>query len=449
MEGLEPPCLPALDPKSSASTYFATSAAGHTKLYGNMNFITNNNNPASKEAVKQGLCRRYRVLYRIARPCMQAEEAASLQKAVRFLVKAYEDRSRPSGEPYVEHPMEVASIMAEKLALKTQAIIGALLHDVIVETPISEAVIEKEFGRELAKIVVGVTQLASAPSSAAAERTARFKRILSDSSPSSITIILISLADCLHHLHRIDSLPADQQQQLVDDAKRIYAPLLHRLGLEHMHAELADLQFKFTHRALYEGIVRQLRASSLTQEGFLARFIAPIRALLQELGLGYRIQGRTKSVASIDHKMKTRHMAFEDMYDLYAIRIVFASSRSDEQAYCWLVYEMLTKLYEPVHDRTRDWLSYPKSTGYEALHLTVASTEGQWVEVQIRSARMDQAAEDGEAAHWKYKGGAMAQELADIDKAWLRVAKQFLPRQGKHGAQFVAIHTSSLYVQQS
>ena len=166
-----------------------------------------NTRPHSAEIISQGIRNRYRVLYRLARPCMQAEEAASLQKAVRFLVQAYQDRSRPSGELYVEHPIEVASIMAEKLALKTQAIIGALLHDVIVETPISEAVIEKEFGRELAKIVVGVTQLASAPSSAAAERKARFKRILSASPPQNITIILISLADCLHNLHRIDSLP--------------------------------------------------------------------------------------------------------------------------------------------------------------------------------------------------------------------------------------------------
>ena len=408
-----------------------------------------NTRPHSAEIISQGIRNRYRVLYRLTRPCMQAEEAASLQKAVRFLVKAYEDRQRPSGEPYVEHPMEVASIMAEKLALKTQAIIGALLHDVIVETPISEAVIEKEFGRELAKIVVGVTQLASAPGSAAAERKARFKRILSDGSPQNITIILISLADCLHNLHRIDSLPADQQQQLVDDAKRIYVPLSHRLGLEHIRAELADLAFKVTHRPIYDSIVRQIQASSLTKEGFLARFTAPIHALLQELCLGYSIQGRTKSVASIDHKMKTRHMAFADMYDLYAIRIVFDSSGVNEHAYCWLAYEMINKLYEPMHDRTRDWLTYPKATGYEALHLTVASTEGKWVEVQIRSARMDQDAEDGDAAHWKYKGEDMAQAVAELDKAWLRAAKQFLTRQGKHGAQPVAIHTSSVYVQQS
>ena len=147
--------------------------------------------------------------------------------------------------------------------------------------------------------------------------------------------------------------------------------------------------------------------------------------------------------------MKTRHIAFEDIHDLYAVRIVFDSSEVSEHAYCWLVYEIISKLYEPMHDRTRDWLTYPKATGYEALHLTVASTEGQWVEVQIRSARMDQDAEDGDAAHWKYKGEDMAQAVAELDKAWLRAAKQFLIRQGKHGAQPVAIHTSSLYVQQS
>lgn len=410
-----------------------------------MKFTPSNVSSDIREAERKKILSTYRVLYKLASPVMKGDDTERIRKAFRFTVEAYEGMRRPSGEPYVYHPIEVASITAEKLGLGTSSIICALLHNVIVDTKISGETIKREFGTEIAEIVVGLTRLTEASSLGLAKQAAGFKSVLSSFSFSNISIILIKIAECVHNMGMLDDLPESKRLQIIHEAKHIYAPLAHMLGLHHMQLELEDLHLRFTNRMVYNAIANRIKATKSTKKGFLNRFVAPIHAALKREGFHFTIQGRTKSVASIWHKMSKRFIPFEEIHDLYAVRIVFESESAQEHNNCWLIYEIVRKLYEPKPDRLRDWLKYPKPSGYEALHTTVMSPEGQWVEVQIRTTRMDSNAEQGNAAHWKYKNKGIAKQIAGMDK-WLEEARKFLIREGREGAKVLDIATSSLYV---
>jgi guanosine-3',5'-bis(diphosphate) 3'-pyrophosphohydrolase len=251
-------------------------------------------------------------------------------------------------------------------------------------------------------------------------------------------------------MRMLDHVPINDQSKITEEIKHIYIPLTHILGLNYVQIELENLYLKCQYKTTYDAIANHIRTNKATNPGFLDRFAAPIHAALQqEFKQQYTLKARTKSIASIWNKIKTRDIAFEDIHDLYAVRIVFDSEPAEEHINCWLIYELVTTLYEPRLDRLRDWLTYPKDNGYEALHITVLSPEGQWVEIQIRTTRMDKQAEHGHAAHWKYKDHRLTKELADIDPNWFDQARKFLTHKWEKQQNTLDIRVDDLYVKPS
>ncbi|MCD0489072.1 bifunctional (p)ppGpp synthetase/guanosine-3',5'-bis(diphosphate) 3'-pyrophosphohydrolase [Pedobacter sp. MC2016-14] len=354
------------------------------------------------EVEKQEILKRYRALLRACKPTMQKGDKKEIRKAFNMALESHKDMRRKSGEPYIYHPIAVAQIAAEEIGLGTTSIVCALLHDVVEDTDITLEDIEREFGKKTAKIIDGLTKISGVfdyNSSLQAENFRKMLLTLAD----DVRVILIKLADRLHNMRTMDFMPRQKQLKIASETIYLYAPLAHRLGLYAIKSELEDLSMKYLEPDTYKYIATQLNEKKAERNLFIKKFVEPIEEILAEQGLVANIYGRPKSIHSIWNKMKKKNIPFEEVYDLFAIRVILDSPPEQEKADCWKAYSIVTDLYRPNPDRLRDWVSSPKGNGYESLHTTVMGPKGQWVEIQIRTLRMNEIAEKGFAAHWKYK----------------------------------------------
>ena len=353
------------------------------------------------------------------------KKVEKITRAYNFAKEAHKGVRRRSGEPYILHPIAVAKIANHEIGLGSTSICAALLHDVIEDTDYTAEDIEQHFGKKIAQIVVGLTKISGGifgdKASAQAEN---FRKLLLTMS-EDIRVVLIKMADRLHNMRTLGSMAPNKQYKIAGETLYIYAPLAHRLGLFTIKTELEDLSFKYEHPEAYQRISEQIKESELRRNEIYRKFSRPIKQKLKEIGLKYEAKARMKSVYSIWNKMQKKNVPFEEIYDIYAMRIIFdCDDPAQEKVTCWNIYSIITDLYKLHPDRTRDWISVPKANGYQALHLTVMGPDGNWIEVQIRSRRMDEIAEKGFAAHWKYKIGE-GEEESELN-VWLRTIKDIL-----------------------
>ncbi|MFN8278551.1 MAG: bifunctional (p)ppGpp synthetase/guanosine-3',5'-bis(diphosphate) 3'-pyrophosphohydrolase [Chitinophagales bacterium] len=360
------------------------------------------------EAEKKLILKHYRALLRSLRNTITAQDKKNIREAFDLAMESHQEMRRKSGEPYILHPLAVAEIASKEMGLDVTSIICALLHDVVEDTDVTLEDIEGHFNKEVAKIVDGLTKISgvfdmnSANASIQAENFRKLLLTLND----DIRVILVKLADRLHNMRTLDSLKREKQLKIASETIFLYAPLAHRMGLYNIKTELEDLSLKYTEPDLYKDIAKRLAETKRERTKFINDFIRPLKELLEKKGFHFEIYGRPKSIFSIYNKIKNKGVPFDEIYDLFAIRIILHSPPEREKEDCWSVYSTITDLYRPSPERLRDWLSNPKANGYEALHTTVMSSSGKWVEVQIRTDRMHEIAEKGFAAHWKYKENA-------------------------------------------
>jgi len=349
-----------------------------------------------------------------------------ITKAFYFAKQAHKGIKRRSGEPYIMHPIAVARIVCEEIGLGSTSICAALLHDVVEDTDYTIEDIENLFGVKIAQIVEGLTKISGGIfGDRASAQAENFKKLLLTMS-NDIRVILIKIADRLHNMRTLGSMLASKQYKIAGETLYIYAPLAHRLGLNKIKTELENLSFKYEHPEDYAEIENKLKATSQERNKVFDEFTAPIRIELDKMGLKYKILARIKSIYSIWNKMQTKHVPFEEIYDLLAVRVIFEPHSLDEELNdCFDIYVSISKIYKPHPDRLRDWVSHPKANGYQALHVTLMGNNGQWIEVQIRSVRMDDVAEQGFAAHWKYKEGGGSEDEGELEK-WLKTIKEIL-----------------------
>ncbi|MDE7155272.1 MAG: RelA/SpoT family protein [Muribaculaceae bacterium] len=359
-----------------------------------------------------------------------------IERAYKFAKEAHKGIRRRSGEPYILHPIAVAKIASQEIGLGSTSICAALLHDVVEDTEYTVEDIEAHFGPKIAQLVSGLTKISGGifgdQASAQAEN---FRKLLLTMS-EDIRVVLIKMADRLHNMRTLGSMAPAKQYKIAGETLYIYAPLAHRLGLFAIKTELEDLSFKYEHPEAYKRISEQIAQTEARRTAVYTDFAKPIIEKLREMGLQFEAKARVKSVYSIWNKMETKHIPFEEVYDLYAMRIIFdCDDPSKEKQICWQIYSAITDLYKIHPERTRDWLSSPKANGYQALHLTVMGNDGNWIEIQIRSRRMDEIAEKGFAAHWKYKIGDSDEE-SELH-AWLQTIKEILDHPDPNAMDFL------------
>ena len=351
-----------------------------------------------------------------------------IQKAYNFALKAHENDRRSPGEPYIMHPLAVATIISEEMGLGSTSICAALLHDVLDGTDYTIEDIENIFGKKIALIVDGLTKIAGGIfGDKASEQAENFKKLLLTMS-EDIRVILIKICDRLDNMRHLDRQPEAKRYKIAGETLYIYAPLANRLGLNTIKTELEDLSFKYEHPEEYEAIEKNLAHTKEKREELFDNFTLPIRESLDKMGIQYAIKARIKSPYSIWNKMQKKHVSFDEIYDILAVRIIFTPRNdTDEENECFNIYVALCKLYKSHPDRLRDWLSHPKANGYKALHVTLMSNQGRWIEVQIRSQKMDEIAEQGFAAHWKYKSDTDTEKVAEDElNGWLQTIKEIL-----------------------
>lgn len=354
-------------------------------------------------------------------------------KAYEFALKAHGGDKRKSGEPYILHPIAVARIVAEEIGMGTKSIVAALLHDVVEDTDYTLEDIEKEFGQPVKIIIDGLTKIKGAFSSDSSLQVSTFRKLILTLA-EDVRVILIKLADRLHNMRTLGALPPKKQIKISSETLYLYAPLAHRLGLYTIKTELEDLSLKYKNPDVYKDIANRISHSEKVSGHFIKKFIEPIRTKLDEQDFEYDISGRPKSIYSVWHKMQTKNLAFEQIFDFLAVRITFKPKpKIAEKTQCWYIYSLITDLYKVKPDRIRDWVSHPKANGYEALHATVMGPHGKWVEVQIRSERMNEIAERGFAAHWKYKSDETRE--GELDK-WIRKVSDMLQSQEVSDIEF-------------
>lgn len=348
-----------------------------------------------------------------------------IDRAFQFAKAAHAGVRRRSGEPYIMHPIAVATIVSQEIGLGSTSIAAALLHDVVEDTEFTVEDIEQHFGPKIAQLVDGLTKISGGIfGDKASVQAENFRKLLLTMS-EDIRVVLIKMADRLHNMRTLGSMAPNKRYKIAGETLYIYAPLAHRLGLFPIKTELEDLSFKYEHPDIYKQISDKIKESQARRSEVYGDFSLPIKQKLDELGIKYEAKARLKSVYSIYNKMETKHLPFEEVYDLYAMRIVFeCDDINKEKAMCWSIYSAITDLYQLHPTRTRDWIATPKANGYQALHLTVMGPDGNWMEVQIRSRRMDEIAEKGFAAHWKYKIGD-GDEESELN-AWLKTIKDIL-----------------------
>jgi GTP diphosphokinase / guanosine-3',5'-bis(diphosphate) 3'-diphosphatase len=394
------------------------------------------------ELEKKEIINRYRKLLRKAKPILKEGDAKLIKKAFTMALNAHKDMRRKSGEPFIFHPLAVAEICTEEIGLGTTSIIAALMHDVVEDTDIELVDIERIFGKKISKIIDGLTKIRGVFEYGTSQQAENFRKMLFTLS-EDVRVILIKLADRLHNMRTLDSMPRNKQLKVANETIYLYAPLAHRLGLNAMKTELEDLYLRFTDRQVYDSIVQKIDATKAARNKFIKQFMVPINEELDKLKIKYEIKGRPKSIYSIWNKMRKQNIPFEEVFDLFAIRIILDTDYEHEKALCWQVYSIVTDYYTPNPDRLRDWISTPKANGYESLHTTAMAKNGQWVEVQIRTKRMDEIAEKGYAAHWKYKDSASTAE-SNLEK-WLARVRDLLEQHNHSALDFVDDFRGNLF----
>jgi GTP diphosphokinase / guanosine-3',5'-bis(diphosphate) 3'-diphosphatase len=364
------------------------------------------------EEEKSLILREYRGLLRLLKTKIKPGDKALLRTAFEMAAEAHKTMRRKSGEPYILHPIAVAKICIEEIGLGVRSTICALLHDTVEDTDITLQDVKLEFGNEIAKIVDGLTKISGVIDASKSAQAENFKKILITLTDDP-RVILIKLADRLHNMRTMDSMKREKQLKISSETIYVYAPLAHRMGLYSIKTEMEDLSMKYMEPDAFKFIAQKLQDTKRERTKYINDFIKPLKEKLDKTGFSFEIYGRPKSIHSIWNKIKNKGVAFEEVYDLFAIRILVDAVTEKEKEECWKVYSIITDSYNPSPERLRDWLSNPKSNGYEALHTTVMGPQGKWVEVQIRTKRMNEIAEKGLAAHWKYKEGTNEESRFD------------------------------------
>ena len=397
--------------------------------------------PIDLEQEKKDILNKYKSLLRACADKTDKADKKEIRKAFDLAVEAHKTQRRKSGEPYIYHPIAVAHIAAKEIGLGTTSIICALLHDVVEDTDYSLKDIEKLFGEKVSKIIDGLTKIQDVFDKNVSMQAENFRKMLLTLS-DDVRVILIKLADRLHNMRTLDAMKKPKQLKIASETLYLYAPLAHRLGLYAIKTELEDLGLKFTKTEVYKAIAEGLQATKEERNKYITKFCKPIRTKLKENELYCSIKGRPKSIFSIRHKMVNKGVNFDNVFDKFAIRIIVESSLEDEKSDCWKIYSIVTDFYKPNPDRLRDWVSTPKANGYESLHTTVMGDDGKWVEVQIRSKRMDDIAEKGYAAHWKYKQEGSKENSLD---EWINNIRELLENPESNALDFIDDFKLNLY----
>ena len=385
------------------------------------------------EKEKKEILNRYRGLLRDCnRRKLTIPQKKLIRKAFDIALEAHKNMRRKSGEPYIYHPIAVARIAASEIGLGTTSVVCALLHDVVEDTEMTLEDIQVLFGKKVASIIDGLTKISTVFDQTSSLQAENFRKMLLTLS-DDVRVILVKLADRLHNMRTLDAMTKEKQLKIASETLYLYAPLAHRLGLYAIKTELEDLGLKYTEHKSHKEIVKKLQDTKQERARFISKFTVPIKKSLLDYSIKCQIKGRPKSVFSIWNKMKNQGIEFEEVYDLFAIRIIIDSNLKNEKADCWKVYSIVTDFYKPNPDRLRDWLSTPKANGYESLHTTVMGPVGNWVEVQIRSNRMDEVAEKGYAAHWKYKDSASESSL----DGWISKIRELLENPEPDALNFI------------
>ncbi|MEN9696692.1 MAG: hypothetical protein RLZ56_113 [Bacteroidota bacterium] len=387
----------------------------------------------NEEQENKEIVRHYRALLRALRPKIKKGDKELLRAAFEMATNAHKTMRRKSGEPYIFHPIAVAMICVEEIGLGVRSTICALLHDTVEDTDITLDDIKGEFGNEIAKIVDGLTKISTVMDTNSSQQAENFKKILLTLTDDP-RVILIKLADRLHNMRTMDSMKQEKQLKIASETIWVYAPLAHRMGLYNIKTELEDLSMKYLEADTYREIAKKLAETKRERTKYINEFIRPLKEKLTQAGFHFEIYGRPKSIHSIWNKIKKKGVSFEEVYDLFAIRVILDAPLEKEKEDCWKVYSLVTDEYLPSPERLRDWLSNPKSNGYEALHTTVMGPQGKWVELQIRTKRMNEIAEKGLAAHFKYKEGTQSEDRFD---QWFMQIREALGNQDEGGIDFL------------
>ncbi|CAM3907126.1 bifunctional (p)ppGpp synthetase/guanosine-3',5'-bis(diphosphate) 3'-pyrophosphohydrolase [Flavobacterium cucumis] len=394
------------------------------------------------EAENKAIAQEYKELLRISYQTLSDEDKKIIRKAFDVAVDAHKDQRRKSGEAYIFHPIAVAKIVARDIGLGATSIAAALMHDVVEDTDITVQDIEKMFNPKIAQLVEGLTKIAKVKTdqeiSVQAENFRKMLLTLND----DVRVILIKIADRLHNMQTMGSMVDYKQAKIASETLYIYAPLAHRLGLYNIKTQLEDLGLKYTEPEVYDDIVSKIKETKEEQDAYIKTISGVLSKSLIEEGIQFTIKGRPKSIYSIRRKMKAQGVTFDEVYDKFALRIIYKANQHDEKFIAWKIYSVVTDHYRPSPSRLRDWISSPKSTGYEALHITVMGPKGRWVEIQVRSERMDEIAEKGYAAHYKYKNGATEEHGLEI---WLNQLKEALENSTANAVDFVEDFKLNLY----
>ncbi len=397
---------------------------------------------ASIEEENKEIARRYKDLLKGTYEVLSVADKKLIRKAFGIAVDAHSEQRRKTGEPYIFHPIAVAKIVAMEIGLGATSIAAALLHDVVEDTSYTTNDMEQLFGETIARIVSGLTKISrlnkEQDASIQAENFRKMLLTLND----DVRVILIKIADRLHNMQTMDAMPAHKQVKIASETLYIYAPLAHRLGLYNIKTELEDLGLKYTEPEVFNDIVTKIKESKQEQQKYLETFAETLKEGLDKENFNYEVKGRFKSIYSIRRKMRKQNVTFEEVYDKYAIRIIYTPTSDDDKFDAWKIYTIVTDYFKPNPTRLRDWISQPKTTGYEALHITVVGPDAQWVEVQIRSARMNEIAEKGYAAHFKYKQGNTNESGLE---SWLNRLKESLENQSLNAVDFVEEFKLNLY----
>src|SRR3954465_2595962 len=387
----------------------------------------------NEEQERNSILRRSRLLLRSLRPKLKKRGKELVRHAFEMAAEAHKTMRRKSGEPYILHPLAVAMICVEEIGLGVRSTICSLLHDTVEDTDLTLEEIEHDFGGEIARIVDGLTKISGIIDTSSSQQAENFKKILLTLTDDP-RVILIKLADRLHNMRTLDYMKREKQLKIASETVWVFAPLAHRMGLYNIKTELEDLSMKYLEPEAYKDIARRLSETKRERSRYINEFIRPLKEKLDAAGFSFEIYGRPKSIHSIWNKIVKKGVAFDEVYDLFAIRIILSSPPEREKEDCWKVYSMVTDEYTPSPERLRDWLSNPKSNGYEALHTTVMGPQGRWVEVQIRTRRMNEIAEKGLAAHYKYKEGSNDEDRFD---KWFGQIREIISSQDTDSVDFL------------
>lgn len=390
-----------------------------------------------------GVRQKFDELLSLMHASLTEEDKINLEKAYDIAVEGHKTQRRKSGEPYIYHPIEVARICYQEIGLGPTAIICAILHDVVEDTPLTLQDIRRAFGEKVAVIVDGLTKLDGTYNTENIEspQAENFKKVLS-TLVVDVRVILIKMADRLHNLRTIASQPKHKQLKIAAETEYIYTPLAHRLGLYNIKTEFQDICLKITEPEVFDEIFNKLSDSDQERKQYIQKFIQPLQKEIEQLDVPFRIQSRSKAISSIYNKIKVNKVSFDEIYDIFAIRIIVDVPISKEKSYCWQIYSIITDVYKPIPERLKDWITTPKGNGYESLHTTVIGPKGRYIEVQIRTDRMDEIAERGFAAHWKYKGIKKQENVFDN---WLDNIREILDTKHTNAFEFINDFKTNLF----